>query len=274
MKCTGRTLCPKRRLLGAVTACALLFTMSMTAVSADAGDPCYPKCPASYDSLVDALKSVRADASFGSRQAIAEQNGVLDYTGTAAQNIRLLNLLKSGALRRAGGDTADPAAPLTANLGKVQYIAQQKKTCKATAVAMAVNLLRGNNICTTAGMGGTCCNSIEGASYTGSDGVRYAGTYKTDSYVGSAGELTGAITAALAAGVPIVAGVHSTSGGTRHHWVVVVGRSGDDYLIADPAYGSSGTVAANVATLSSRSYAFGLSDYAAPHYGYVTFTKK
>ena len=253
------------RVLGAVMALALL----VPGVPARAAGETYPKCAASYESLVDALASVGADASFASRKEIAESNGVSGYTGTAAQNILLLNLLKNGALRTAG---AASAAPLDTNLAKARYIAQDAKTCKASAVAMAVNLLRGNNDCTTAGMGGSCCRSIDGVSYTGSDGRRYKGSYKTDSYIGSAAELTAAIDAALAAGVPAVAAVHSTAGGTKHHWVVVVGKSGDDYLVVDPACGSAGAMAANVRTLSARSYAFGLTDYSTPHYGYVTFT--
>ena len=245
-----------------------------SALPASAASSCYPKCAASYASLVDALASVGADGSFAARKEIAGANGVANYTGTAAQNIQLLNLLKSGALLRPGSALTVTAssAPLDANLGAVKYIAQGTKTCKATAVAMAVNLLRGTDVCTTAGMGGSCCASIEGAAYTGSNGVRYTGVYKTDAYVGSAKELTDAIATALAAGVPIVAPVHSTAGGTKHHWVVVVGRSGSDYRIVDPAYGVSGTMAANTVTLSGRNYAFGLTDYAAPHYGYVTFT--
>ena len=253
------------RVLGAVMALALLVPGGR----AEAAGACYPKCAASYESLVDALISVGADASFANRKGIAESNGVSDYTGSAAQNIHLLNLLKNGTLRTAG---AASSAPLDTNTAKVRYIAQDAKTCKASAVAMAVNLLRGGNDCTTAGMGGSCCNSIDGVRYTGSDGRDYKGVYKTDSYAGTAGELTAAVDDALAAGVPIVAAVHSTAGGTKHHWVVIVGRSGNDYLIADPAGGSAGAVAANVRTLSSRNYAFGLTDYSTPHYGYVTFT--
>ena len=253
------------RVLGAVMALALLAP----GVPARAAGETYPKCAASYESLVDALTSVGADASFASRKEIAKSNGVSGYTGSAAQNILLLNLLKGGALLRAG---AASAAPLDTNQTKVRYIAQDAKTCKASAVAMAVNLLRGNNDCTTALMGGSCCWSIDGVSYAGSDGRSYKGSYKTDSYIGSAAELTGAINTALAAGVPIVAAVHSTAGGTKHHWVVIVGKSGSDYLVVDPACGGDGTVAANALPLSSRNYALGLTDYSTPHYGYVTFT--
>ena len=137
---------------------------------------------------------------------------------------------------------------------------------------MAVNLLRGNNNCTTANMGGSCCYSIDGVKYVGSDGCSYRGTYKTDSYVGSASELEQVISSSLSAGLPVAAAVHSTlSGGTQHHWVVVVGRSVDGYRIVDPAAGADGTLSDNISTMALRHYAFGLADYAAPHYGYVSF---
>ena len=270
MKRRETTPLPRRLFPLACTFLALVLLLAAAALPAQAAELYYPKCASSCESLVDALRSVGADASFNNRKAIALCNGVTDYTGTYAQNIRLLNLLKSGTLRRAGSDLG-ASTTLTENAGKVQYIAQDPKSCKATAVAMAVNLLRGNDICTAAGMGGSCCAGIEGKIYTGSDGLRYSGIYKTDSYTGSEAELESAVASALAAGVPIVAAVHSTAGGTNHHWVVVVGRSGNDYLVVDPAYGSPGTVAANTVTLSSRRYAFGLADYTVPHYGYVTF---
>ncbi len=260
----------KRRPTWTALAGALLLTLSLLAPPAYAAEDCYPPCAAGYASLVDALKSVGADAAFPSRQTIAQCNGVAHYSGTAAQNTLLLAKLKAGTLRRPGGGGTG-SAPLDTNQSAVQYIPQEYKTCKATAVAMAVNLLRGNNSCTTAGMGGSLCSSIAGAVYTGSDGRRYTGVYKTDSYTGSAAELEGAVDAALAAGVPIVAAVHSTAGGTRHHWVVVVGSVGGDYMIVDPAYGRTGSVAENVFSMSERRYAFGLTDYAQPHWGYVTF---
>lgn len=256
------------RVLGAVMALALLVPGG-GAEAVEAASERYPKCDTAYESLVDALTSVGADASFAGRKEIAVRNGVSGYTGTAAQNIYLLSLLKNGALLTVG---AASSAPLDTNVSKVRYIAQDAKTCKASAVAMAVNLLRGNDACTTALMGGTSCWSIDGVSYTGSDGRSYKGVYKTDSYAGTADELTAAINASLAAGVPIVAAVHSTAGATNHHWVLIVGVSGGDYLIVDPASGSAGAVAANVRTLSAGNYVFGLTDYSTPHYGYVTFT--
>ncbi|MBR3198460.1 MAG: DUF3597 family protein [Bacilli bacterium] len=51
-------------------------------------------------SFVDALKSIGVDSSFNNRKAIALNNGISNYKGTAAQNLKLLNLLKKGKLRK------------------------------------------------------------------------------------------------------------------------------------------------------------------------------
>ncbi len=55
-----------------------------------------PKYTGKSTSLVDALKSVKVDSSFGYRKKIANKNGISAYLGTASQNTKLLNLLKAG----------------------------------------------------------------------------------------------------------------------------------------------------------------------------------
>ena len=68
------------------------------------GEPaaaCYPKYSGSSSSLVDALESLGVNSSFNNRRKIAKANGVNGYVGTAAQNIKLLALLRTGQLRRA-----------------------------------------------------------------------------------------------------------------------------------------------------------------------------
>ena len=42
-------------------------------------------------SIVDKLKSEGKDSSYSARKALAESSGIKNYTGTAAQNIQLLN---------------------------------------------------------------------------------------------------------------------------------------------------------------------------------------
>ena len=226
----------------------------------------WPPCSGTETSLVDGLKAAGADASFAARISIAAANGIMDYRGTAEQNMLLLKLLKDGALRR------EAASPIAANAARVSFISQGYKTCKATAAAMAVNLLLGNDDQSTAGMGGSCCRSIEGECFTGFDGKTYVGQYRTDGYVGSEKELLTVMDAALAAGVPMVIPVHSTrSWGTKHHWVLLLGQDGADYRIADPACRWEGSVAYCATTLSERHYALGLADYDRLHYGWITF---
>ncbi len=50
------------------------------------------------DSIVDALSLIGVDSSFSYRSKIALVNGIDNYTGTALQNTKLLNLLKKGEL--------------------------------------------------------------------------------------------------------------------------------------------------------------------------------
>lgn len=253
--------------LGLCLLCLLLL-LPGRALAADTGD-CFPACGWDTPSLADALRSVGADSSFAFRAEIARANGYRDYQGTAEQNTALLYRLRNGRLRRPASDMG----PLAVNQAKVCFLRQEARTCKATAVAMAMNLLRGGDFFDTSDMGGTCCRGIGGEKITGSDGRTFTGVYKTDAYAGSLKELTEAVEKALAAGIPIVAPVHSVRGGTQHHWVLVLGRSGGDYLIADPARRGSGTVADNAVTMASRGYAFGLSDEDGMHYGYVTFLR-
>lgn len=58
----------------------------------------YPKYNGTSKSISDALKSLGIDNSKANRTAIANKNGISNYTGTAAQNIQLLTLLKQGKL--------------------------------------------------------------------------------------------------------------------------------------------------------------------------------
>ena len=51
-------------------------------------------------SIVDALKATGVDSSMANREKIAEANGIKNYTGTAQQNVELLNKLKSGDLKK------------------------------------------------------------------------------------------------------------------------------------------------------------------------------
>ena len=51
-------------------------------------------------SIVDALKAIGVNSSMANRKKIAKANGIKNYTGTASQNISLLNKLKKGTLKK------------------------------------------------------------------------------------------------------------------------------------------------------------------------------
>lgn len=51
-------------------------------------------------SIVDALKAIGVDSSMDSRSKIASANGIDNYSGTYAQNVKMLGLLKSGKLKQ------------------------------------------------------------------------------------------------------------------------------------------------------------------------------
>lgn len=61
----------------------------------------YKKYTGKSVSLVDALKSLGISSTMANRKKIAKANGIKNYTGTATQNTKLLDLLKSGKLVKA-----------------------------------------------------------------------------------------------------------------------------------------------------------------------------
>lgn len=58
----------------------------------------YTRYKGKSKSLVDALKSLGINSGKNNRKRIATLNGIKNYTGTATQNTKLLNLLKRGTL--------------------------------------------------------------------------------------------------------------------------------------------------------------------------------
>lgn len=63
-------------------------------------DEYYPTYSGDSVSLVDALAAVGADSSYTNRKQIAEKNGMAGYQGTAEQNVKLLQMLRNGRLRK------------------------------------------------------------------------------------------------------------------------------------------------------------------------------
>lgn len=58
----------------------------------------YPRYRGKSGSLVDALKSLGINSGKNNRKRIAVLNGIKNYSGSASQNTKLLNLLKRGTL--------------------------------------------------------------------------------------------------------------------------------------------------------------------------------
>lgn len=58
----------------------------------------YPKYTGTSASIVVALSSLGVTSTLAYRKQIAKANNITNYTGTAAQNTKLLNLLKNGKL--------------------------------------------------------------------------------------------------------------------------------------------------------------------------------
>lgn len=64
------------------------------------GVSCYPKYEGKSGSIVTALNSLHITSSFSYRAKIAKANGIKGYIGTAAQNTKMLSMLKQGVLVR------------------------------------------------------------------------------------------------------------------------------------------------------------------------------
>lgn len=82
------------------------FDTGYTPNPTPSGD-CFPACGSGYTSIVEALKSIGVDSSMTYRKQIAAANGISGYSGTAGQNTDMLNMLKSGTLKRPGSNS-DP----------------------------------------------------------------------------------------------------------------------------------------------------------------------
>lgn len=80
---------------------AVVVQNVVTEETVDIKDECYPAYHGCTVSLVNALLAVgERDITYRHRAKIAAVNFIVDYKGTAAQNMKLLNMLKAGTLRR------------------------------------------------------------------------------------------------------------------------------------------------------------------------------
>ena len=94
-----------------VATCLALSASMFASSTVFAATTYYAKCASSHTSIVTALNSIGVDSSKANRTKIATLNGISNYTGTADQNVKMLNLLKSGKLIKS--KTADPKPATT-----------------------------------------------------------------------------------------------------------------------------------------------------------------
>ncbi len=90
---------------------------------------CFKKYTGKSGSIVTALNSIGEKSSYDYRSKIAAANGINDYAGTAAQNTKMVKLLKQGSLIKPDAETAP----------KVKYYA--KYTGKSGSIVDALNSL-------------------------------------------------------------------------------------------------------------------------------------
>ena len=71
---------------------------SSSSSSASSSVKYFKKYTGNSGSIVDALNAIGAQSTYAYRKKIAAANSISSYTGTPAQNIKMLNLLKKGKL--------------------------------------------------------------------------------------------------------------------------------------------------------------------------------
>lgn len=91
----------------------------------------YPCCASHYTSIVDALANIGIDSSFSNRAKIAAINGIINYSGSASQNVHLLSLLQQGKLIRSVNPSTQPE-PSTENIVNINpYVCYNYQQCTA-----------------------------------------------------------------------------------------------------------------------------------------------
>lgn len=77
----------------------------------------FPRYTGSSSSIVTALKAVGAQSSYAYRSQIAAANSISNYSGTAAQNLKMVDLLKQGRLIVPGSQSSNGSGQNTGSTG-------------------------------------------------------------------------------------------------------------------------------------------------------------
>ena len=101
----------------------LFFKDAPSPVLPTPSDGCFQPCGSGYTSIVEALKSIGADSSYAYRAKIAAANGISGYSGTAAQNTQMLNMLKAGTLKvpSSGEENNVPDPPPVVDYSEIYF---------------------------------------------------------------------------------------------------------------------------------------------------------
>ncbi len=92
----------------------------------------FPKYTGTSNSITDALKAVGVAYSLDYRKSIAEANGIQNYSGKSDQNIKMLNLLKQGKLKKPGSSPTPVVNYFPKYTGKSNSISDALKAVGAS----------------------------------------------------------------------------------------------------------------------------------------------
>lgn len=223
-------------------------------IKAEAAETYFAKPTKSYSSIVDALKSIGVDSSYAYREKIAAANGIPNYSGTAAQNKRMLELLNQGKLKKpgssgSGSGISNQYVNVKMSLSvptyrqydgrwagtKIGTKTLKQVGCLTTVLAMLYSYDHSSQT--------TPDKMIRKLSYSNNDvywsSVVKLGYRVTDPYNCAANaRILKKIYNQLANGHPVIVGAKNKAG---QHWVIVVSYKGDrrnfkssDFGIIDP----------------------------------------
>ncbi len=110
------------------------FLMSMIPMAFAAGNY-LPRYKGSSGSIVPPLNTVGVQSSYSYRAKIAAANNISNYTGTAAQNIKMLNMLKQGTLKSPETPSSSSKASTNSSVAN-QYLPRYKGSSGSIVTAL------------------------------------------------------------------------------------------------------------------------------------------
>ena len=115
-----------------------------TPVTPSSNDNTYfPKYTGTSSSIVIALQKVGANSTYSYRTLIAAANGIKNYYGTSAQNVKLLNLLKKGQLKKPSNAAVTNVVKTVVNTVTVKYF--PKYTGSSGSIVIALQKVGANS---------------------------------------------------------------------------------------------------------------------------------